>query len=640
VFKVDAVVGGGHMAGGGTQAFFTRWADGTLRFLPFDFIRKEGVWFCNVSRGIVPITPQLSITDCADWPPRRVLGDSSELNNCQSCHGSQIQVARDQGGDHGLRTQVQTLAIDCESCHGPGRRHVQRVGDPVAVAAGDIGLSPLSTLGKDDSLGVCFQCHAMKSTLKRGYLAGKPFADHYSVLLPLLGDEEPVHPDGRTKVFAYQQSHLWSDCYVRGGMTCTSCHDPHSQGYRDHVGRPLEGRFDDGQCTSCHASKRDAPEEHTHHARGSKGSSCVGCHMAYLQQPAFGHQLRYARSDHTIPVPRPALDQSLGVESACQSCHANLSIDAQHTQITKWYGEPKPVASAIDAAFRVQTIDDPIEAARLVLRADEPHTAALFMGTARFGAKFIVTDPPELAPELVDRLEALANHKDLDVSALALAYLHMARGTSPRIAKKVDERLHAGATDARVRARWLSVLVLYAEESRAHGALLRALDLFQKAVEIEPRRADLLSSLGQVSAQGGKLAEAVRWFQKSLEIDPLQPRTLLSLGEVLHDTHQQDKAIDAWTRSLALDDGMALAHLHLGEAALATGKFDEALEYTSRALVADPRLAPAHFLAADAHERRGDLQRALRAVDRGLVFEPDNEGARDTRLRLVARGAR
>ena len=41
MFTVDGVVGGGHMQGGGTQGFVSRFADGTWRFLPFDFSRQS-----------------------------------------------------------------------------------------------------------------------------------------------------------------------------------------------------------------------------------------------------------------------------------------------------------------------------------------------------------------------------------------------------------------------------------------------------------------------------------------------------------------------------------------------------------------------------------------------------------------------
>src|SRR5438552_331581 len=44
-FRVDGVIGGWHRRGGRTQRLATRYPDGTLRFLPFEFIRREAVWF-------------------------------------------------------------------------------------------------------------------------------------------------------------------------------------------------------------------------------------------------------------------------------------------------------------------------------------------------------------------------------------------------------------------------------------------------------------------------------------------------------------------------------------------------------------------------------------------------------------------
>ena len=92
---------------------------------------------------------------------------------------------------------------------------------------------------------------------------------------------------------------------------------------------PIPGRFDDRQCTSCHASKAQQPAKHTHHLAGSVGSRCTSCHMPYIQEPETtdprtGRALvRYARSDHSIAIPRPHADSALGVMTACASCHPN-----------------------------------------------------------------------------------------------------------------------------------------------------------------------------------------------------------------------------------------------------------------------------------------------------------------------------
>jgi formate-dependent nitrite reductase cytochrome c552 subunit len=149
-------------------------------------------------------------------------------------------------------------------------------------------------------------------------------------MLPQLGDQ-PFQPDGRVRTFAYQQGHLYSDCYLKGRMTCTTCHDPHAQSYRDVNGAALAGRFADGQCTGCHASKSEPVEAHTKHAAASAGSRCVNCHMPYIQHPELGGAVRYARSDHSIPIPRPAFDSTLGAYQAGKE-----NIDSVLATETAW----------------------------------------------------------------------------------------------------------------------------------------------------------------------------------------------------------------------------------------------------------------------------------------------------------------
>ncbi len=637
VLGIDGVVGGGHMEGGGTQGFLSRFADGTWRFLPFDFSRQGRTWFCNTigrgNKGWVPITAALSITDCVDWPPSRVMGDEPRFNNCQSCHGSQIRVALD-SSIAAYRTSIQSLGVNCETCHGPGGPHLAALRDPARVAAGDLAMRPLALSGKDQSLETCWQCHALKDQVRPGYAAGMALADYYSIRLPQLGDE-PHLPDGRVRTFAYQEGHLYSDCYRNGGMTCTSCHNPHSQSYRDVNGADLPGRFDDRQCTACHASKADAGTAHTRHAPGSPGSRCTACHMPYLQQPELGSAIPYARSDHTIPIPRPFADSSSGITSACQGCHRELAAAALDATVREWYGELKPLPRAVDALVRARQDLPRGAAARLVLDPDERHTQALFAGMAWFLERHLARDQDPLERDVLTRLERLSTHDDDDIRALALASLHFARGTEPRTRRFLIEALSGlGDREARVRARWGVVLGFLGDRARSLGDAAGAAELYRRAREADPRNARIPLNHGLALADAGDPRAAIDAYQQALSMDPVQPLTLVNLGIALAARNDVAGALAAYRRAIALNPREPLAYFNIAAVYARQAAADSALVNFVRAAELDPSLAIANFYASRLLLDLGNPREALRQLEAGLRMDPSPPDARRMRDQL------
>jgi len=629
VFRVDGVIGGGHMLGGGTQGFVSRAVDGTLRFLPFDFSRSSDTWFCNSStragRGFIPITPDVALADCADWPPTRVLGDELRFSNCQSCHGSQIAVTLDSTA-RAYRTSYSSLDINCESCHGPGKRHMELVASGEAARSGEIGMRSLATLGKDQSLGICWQCHALKDQLAAGYTSGADLLAYYSTLLPIIGDA-PFYPDGRIRTFAYQQGHLYSDCYRSGSMTCTTCHDPHSQGYRDVAGNPLPGRFDDRQCTSCHARKTAAAPAHTKHRAGSDGSRCVACHMPYLQEPEIGNAVRYARSDHSIPIPRPAFDSTLGVVNACSGCHRDRSVAALEQQTREWYGTLKPHPRAVAALLRAPAAGERA-AAELLLVPDETHAPALVAALAHVADRHLELDMPSLARATRRRLEALGAHADLDVRALALASLQYAAGHSAAVRRVLAGHLtNAGAQEWPLRRRWAVVLGFFADQARARGNLAGAVTLYKRAREIDPGSARVLLNMAIAQNESGDPAGAVQSLRESLTIDPLQPLAYVNMGIAFEAQNDARQAAAAYTTALRLNAHEPLAYYNLANVYVKADSLDAALRMYQRARELDPSISQAHFMVARILAQRGSMREALAAVEHGLEFDRRNADA-------------
>ena len=620
---VDGVIGGGHMLGGGTQGFVTRAADGTVRFLPFDYSRQLDSWFCNSRYGLdrswVPVTVELALADCNDWPPVRSLGTLRQFVNCQDCHGSQIMARVKPGA--GFETRWTALDINCESCHGPARRHVELMSaaDSGAGERADIGLPSRVTDGVEESLGVCFQCHAVKEVVQEGYLPGSRMADYYAHKLPVLGGELYL-PDGRVQKFAYQGTHLSSSCYVDGNMTCVSCHEPHGLGYWDINRAPLASETDDRQCTSCHAAKAVAPETHTFHPANSPGARCVNCHMPYLQHPGVGSEVPFARSDHTIPVPRPELDARLGVVSSCRGCHTDRSEIRLQAQVDEWWGTTKPLDPVSEGLLAVTDAMGPELAARLLLHPDEPGLLAQVRGLARYLTRWV--RPNEgLGKDAAERVKRLALSPDPDLRALALATLHAADSTGAATTDPSGESLG-------VRRRWVSILgflSLAALEDSDYGV---AESLLLRARDVLPGDAVLLHGLGSLYQGKGDYPRAIMAYTESLAANPAQPGLHGNLGMTRAAAGDEAGAIREYERALSLNPNEGLAYLNLGNIRLRGGDEAGAILSYERAVTVSPELPRAHLYLAIALARVGRIEEALPHARRAVELAPENEAAR------------
>ena len=139
--------------------------------------------------------------------------------------------------------------------------------------------------------------------------------DHY---LPALLMPGLYHVDGQQRDEVLHWGAWLQSRMHRRGVTCSDCHEPHSQKLR------VEGN---ALCGSCHApGKFDTPAHH-HHATGSAGAQCVDCHM-----PRTTYMVVDGRRDHSMRVPRPDESAAFGVPNACNSCHRDARRSGRRPQ--------------------------------------------------------------------------------------------------------------------------------------------------------------------------------------------------------------------------------------------------------------------------------------------------------------------
>lgn len=168
--------------------------------------------------------------------------------NCIDCHvgGFDLQ-AFEADRNRPLEEFTADLGVGCESCHGPGSRHV------AAPRAADRIVDP-ERLTADQQVHLCAQCHIRgTSTVHEGrqdsidFRPGDDILDHFRPVPVDWGrGTARVAADG--KAAASRQQFMDHYLGTKADLTCTGCHAMHSA---DSHGALLRGDLLE-TCRTCH----------------------------------------------------------------------------------------------------------------------------------------------------------------------------------------------------------------------------------------------------------------------------------------------------------------------------------------------------------------------------------------------------
>jgi len=151
------------------------------------------------------------------------------------------------------------------------------------------------------------------------------------------------------------------------------------------------------------------------------------------------------------------------------------------------------------------------------------------------------------------------------------------------------------------------------------GDLPRAIELFEKALALDPRHEDSRYYLGNCLAAKGDPEGAVAQFEALVRINPQSHRGHLQLGKLLAlaatDRAGLDVAEDALQRAAALNPEETGAFQALGEVALLRGDLDQASERFQWVSRTNPRAVGALFLKGYIAWKRGEREEAGRLLE-------------------------
>jgi tetratricopeptide (TPR) repeat protein len=468
---------------------------------------------------------------------------------CAECHSTGLRKRYEPERDE-YRTTYAELDVACEACHGPGSAHVEDPKRPPPVRLRERGqwvMDPATGIARrseprrtSHELDLCSRCHSRRTPIHDSE-PGTSFLDAYR---PALLDEGLYFADGQIQDEVYEYGSFLQSRMHAAGVTCSDCHDPH---------QPTIAGDPDVVCAKCHAPQKFAVFTHHRHRPGSKGASCVACHM-----PARTYMGVDRRRDHGFRVPRPDHTLRHGVPNTCVGCHPVEEPGWGPAALERWFPDSKVRARphwapALHAARTWQPqapellrglVGDAAQpaiaratAASLLERFPGPRTAAVLAAAlqdneplVRYGAllggappEAVLSDPCRLVRVEATRRRATAQ---LDLRELeAAAELHVDRAAG-----------HVG------------LAALRQSQDDAGGARRH----LQRAIALEPHFMPGYVNLADLERSSGDEPAAERALRAALRAEPSNPQALHALGLCLVRQQRRDEGLEALRRAAEL----------------------------------------------------------------------------------------
>lgn len=454
---------------------------------------------------------------------------------CADCHSTNLQK-NFQVAENRYHTTFSEIDVSCESCHGPGSLHVQLAKRKSFFWDSERGFA-LAKLkaSPEKEIQACAPCHARREIVFPGFDPTKNYFDHY---LDQSLFENVFYADGQQQDEDYiHASFLQSKMYHKG-IKCTDCHDPHTSRLK-HDGNQV--------CTSCHqhpGGKYDTPAHHFHKP-GTKGASCVDCHMLETTYMAID-----PRRDHSFRIPRPDLSLKIDSPNSCASCHLDqgglsaekmaklplyqdwmLAAEQGDEEVKqallkvnqwcdaaceKWYGANRKKDRHFgEALYAVRKkAPDSVEQLKWLLEGSGPQFPAIARATG-------LREAIRLGPETAAQLARNSLRDESPFVRAAAAAAHDGSGDPNLLTRRLVPLLRDPIRSVRVEAARVLVLNGITRLSGTDdAALANALEEYKIGLNNDGDRAGAHLTLGALAEQLGNAEAAEKEYRIAIALEP------------------------------------------------------------------------------------------------------------------------
>jgi tetratricopeptide (TPR) repeat protein len=171
---------------------------------------------------------------------------------------------------------------------------------------------------------------------------------------------------------------------------------------------------------------------------------------------------------------------------------------------------------------------------------------------------------------------------------------------------------------------------------RGMGEVDKAIAEYEKALEINPRFPEALSNLGGQYFRKGNVEQAVAHFRRAIEVYPNFIQALSNLGAVLNKQGKPKEALPHLKKALSLDPEFAVTYFNLGNAHFGAGNLDEAEQAFHTAIEKGIDFLSLHWKLHEIHLKKGRRSQAINELETILQMDPEHPDAKKKLQELQA----
>ena len=153
-------------------------------------------------------------------------------------------------------------------------------------------------------------------------------------------------------------------------------------------------------------------------------------------------------------------------------------------------------------------------------------------------------------------------------------------------------------------------LVVVGNVWNRYGDAAAALKFWEKALAINPNRADVYEIMGWLSIKKGRFEEAIAQYRKALAIQPQLPGAHSNLAHALMILGRLDEAMEALEKEIQISPSSSFAYFLLGQAYLQQKEYEKARENYEAAIKIEPGYENAYYGLATVCAQLGDSDMA------------------------------